>query len=125
MTGLILSRRRLMQGGLTLAGLGLLSGCGRLPWPGQPRMAPIGVLSTGSASSDAVNLAAFRQGLGELGYVEGQTVAIEPRYAEGKEAALPALMAELMAWQADVLLTSSNLAAQAARRATDTLPIVS
>jgi putative tryptophan/tyrosine transport system substrate-binding protein len=62
----------------------------------QPAMPVIGCLSTGSPESDAVHLAAFRQGLGEIGYVEGQNVTIEYRWAEFQYERLSAMAADLV-----------------------------
>jgi len=63
-------------------------------------------------------------GLRELGWIEGQNIAVEYRWAAGREDKLPALAAELVQLKVDVIVTSSGLAAQAARRATATIPIV-
>jgi putative ABC transport system substrate-binding protein len=67
---------------------------------------------------------AFRQGLRDLGYIEGQTVAIESRYADGRFERLPDLAAELVRLKVDVIVASPGEAAQAAQRATRTIPIV-
>jgi len=67
---------------------------------------------------------AFRQGLRDLGYVEGRNVAIEFRDGEGKVQRLPALAAELVALNVDVIVTVSNTTALAAKQATRTVPIV-
>jgi putative ABC transport system substrate-binding protein len=119
-------RRQLLRGGLTLAGLGLLAGCGvPLPWAQQPPRVPrIGVVSNGTASGFAPNLEAFRQGMRELGYVEGQTIAIEERNAAGGDAELDALMADLIDLKVDVLVATGTPTAQAAKRATESTPIV-
>jgi putative tryptophan/tyrosine transport system substrate-binding protein len=69
-------------------------------------------------------LDAFRQGLVELGYVEGRTFTIEPRWAEGKYERLPRLAAELIALKVDVILTVAVPAIRAAKEATKTIPIV-
>jgi putative ABC transport system substrate-binding protein len=69
-------------------------------------------------------LEAFRQGLRELGYLEGQNIAIEPRWAEGKHDRLPALAADLVRAKVDVIVAMSGAATQAAQQATRTIPIV-
>ena len=93
----------------------------------QPKKVPrIGFLVSGSLSStrEIGNVEAFRQGLHELGYVEGQNIAIEYRYAEGVEERLPNLAAELVQLKVDVIFTSGTTATQAAENATKTIPIV-
>jgi putative ABC transport system substrate-binding protein len=70
------------------------------------------------------DLSVFRQGLRELGYVEGQTIAIAYRFAEGKLEQLPALAAELVGLQVDLIVAYAFQAARAAKQATQTLPIV-
>src|SRR5262245_30907692 len=67
---------------------------------------------------------AFRQGLRDLGYVEGQTIIIEPRWAEGKQDRLLALAAELVQRRVDVMVTAGTQASLAAKQATSTSPIV-
>ena len=67
---------------------------------------------------------AFRQGLHELGYVEGQNIAIEYRSAEGKSERLPGLAAELVRLKVDVIVAASPPATEAAKQATSTIPIV-
>ena len=66
----------------------------------------------------------FRQGLRDLGYVEGQSIALESRFAEGKAERLPALAAELVRLQVDIILADGVAAARAAQHATATMPIV-
>ncbi len=91
----------------------------------QKAMPVVGFLSLASPGPFAPNLAAFRQGLGETGYVEGQTVIIEYRWAEGGHDRLPALAADLVGRRVDVIATSGGTApAQAAKNATSTIPIV-
>ena len=67
---------------------------------------------------------AFRQGLRDLGYVEGQSIALEYRFAEGKAERLPALAAELVRLKVDVIVADAGAAARAAQHATETIPIV-
>ena len=86
----------------------------------------IGYLSP--ASQDAVYMAAFiaafHQGLNETGYVEGQNVAIEYRWAEGHYERLPALATDLVGRKVDVIVTSGTSGIKAAKSATSTIPIV-
>ncbi len=94
----------------------------------QPRekVTRVGYLSPGSPS-DPVRLRrfeAFRQGLRELGYVEGQNVAIESRWAEGNYDRYPALAADLVREKMNVIVAVGGAATQAAQRATRTIPIV-
>jgi putative ABC transport system substrate-binding protein len=90
----------------------------------QKAMPVVGYLGSGSPNPNSPNVAAFRQGLGETGYVEGQNVAIEYRWAEGHYDRLPALAADLVARTVDVIVTSSTPGIQAAKSATSTIPIV-
>jgi putative ABC transport system substrate-binding protein len=91
----------------------------------QKAMPVIGVLGNGSLGEVAPFMAAFRQGLSETGYVEGQNVAIEYRGAEGHYDRLPALAAELVGRKVDVIVsTGGSPTALAAKRATSTIPIV-
>jgi len=84
----------------------------------------IGFLSASSPSVISARLEAFRQGLRELGYVEGKNIVIEWRSAEGKADRLPALAAELVRLKVDVIVTSGALPTPAAKEATSTIPIV-
>jgi putative ABC transport system substrate-binding protein len=85
----------------------------------------IGYLSSGSPLGFATRLAAFREGLQETGYREGQNVAIEYRWAEGKDDRLPRMAAELVERRVDVLAaTGGTSPALAAKAATTTIPIV-
>jgi putative tryptophan/tyrosine transport system substrate-binding protein len=70
------------------------------------------------------SMEAFRQGLRELGYVEGQNLVLESRYAEGSEERLPGLAAELVRLQVDVIVAGGSRAIRAAQHATRTIPIV-
>ena len=90
----------------------------------QPKKVPrIGILSPLSSSADDL-LDAFRQGLRELGYVEGRNIVIEYRSAEGRNDRLPELAAELVRLKVDVLVTTGPAAVGAGKQATSTIPIV-
>ena len=84
----------------------------------------IGELYMGSASEELQRLESFRGALRELGYVEGRNVVFAPRYAEGNPARLAELAADLVRLKADVIVSSSGVAALAAKKATQTIPIV-
>ena len=84
----------------------------------------IGMLRTGSPSDRVEEIEAFRKGLRDLGYVEGQTIAIEFRFAEGREDRLPELAAELVRLKVDVIVANGAVAIRAAKQATTTIPIV-
>jgi putative tryptophan/tyrosine transport system substrate-binding protein len=90
----------------------------------QPTKVPrIGFLGT-SPSAIAARIEAFRQGLRELGYVEGKNLVIDWRYAEGKLDRLPALAAELVRLKVDIIVSASAPVTRAAKDATVTIPIV-
>jgi putative ABC transport system substrate-binding protein len=118
-----LSRRQFVGAGAT--GLGLLAGCGRLPWQAPARVARVGVLSgeIPTASSSALT-EALRQGLGELGYLDGHNVTLEPRFADGQEDRFSELAAELVHLPVDVIVAFGSPLVLAARQATETIPIV-
>jgi len=91
----------------------------------QPKKVPgIGYLSTNSSSTSPARTEAFRQGLRQLGYVEGKNIVIEWRYAEGKPDRLPALAAELVRLRIDVIVTGGPVPTRAAKETTSTIPIV-
>jgi putative ABC transport system substrate-binding protein len=91
----------------------------------QPKKVPrIGYLGPFTPSASAALLEAFRQGLRELGYVEGRDISIDYRWAEGTPDRFPALGAELISLRVDVIVTQSNAAVAALQQATRTIPIV-
>jgi putative ABC transport system substrate-binding protein len=108
-----------------IAGLG-----GAAAWPlvaraQRPAVPVIGFVYTGSAELSAAGwVAAFRKGLGETGYVEGQNVAVEYQYLEGQFDGLPALMTDLVRRRVAVIVAAGTPAAAAAKAATTTMPIV-
>src|SRR2546422_724118 len=102
-----------------------LAACGAVAQAQQPTKVPrIAYLSASSASSISFRVEALRQGLRELGYVEGKNIVIEQRYAEGKPDRLPALAGELVRVGVDVIVTAGPLPSRAAKEATVTIPIV-
>ena len=91
----------------------------------QPAKVPrIGYLSVSSPSAMSTRTEAFRQGLRELGYVEGKNIVIEWRSAEGKRDRLPSLAAELVRLKVDVIVTAGPPATRSTKEATVTIPIV-
>jgi putative ABC transport system substrate-binding protein len=91
----------------------------------QPAMPVIGFLGTGSPEADAYRVAAFRQGLNEMGFAEGRNVSIEYRWAQNDNARLPELVAELVSDKVAVIATPfSTPGALAAKAATSAVPIV-
>src|SRR5882757_7865652 len=90
----------------------------------QKAMPVIGVLSPASYDPFSTFVTAFRQGLSEAGYVEGENLAIEYRFAEGHYDRLPALAADLVGRKVDLIMANSPPAALAAKSATSTIPIV-
>jgi len=105
-------------------------GIAAVAWPvtgraQQKAMPVIGFLSSVSPGPNAPFLAAFHRGLGETGYVEGQNLAIEYRWAEGSYDRLPALAADLVGRKVDLIATGGGTATtRAAKNATSTIPIV-
>ena len=91
----------------------------------QPvKISRIGILGGASASANASRIEAFRQGLRELGYVEGKSIVIEHRWADGQLDRLPALAAELMRLKVDIIVSAGPTVTRAAKEATVTIPIV-
>src|SRR5262245_3487257 len=91
--------------------------------PAGKRIPRIGYLDGAPLRPDSLRIEAFRQGLRELGYVEGRDIAIEWRSAEGKADQLPGLAAELVRLRVDVIVTGGAGATRPAKEATDTIPI--
>jgi ABC-type uncharacterized transport system substrate-binding protein len=93
---------------------------------GQPtgKVYRIGVLETMSSTLNTVNLDALRQGLRELGYVEGQNFVIEYRSADGRPERFPGLATELVRLKVDLIVTRGTPAVLAAKKATGSIPIV-
>jgi putative ABC transport system substrate-binding protein len=117
------TRRALVRG---LGAAALVAGT--LPAVGQPspKIPRIGMLFFGTPSNlvRATYVSAFRHRLTELGYVDGKTILIEERFAEGSEARLNKLAHELVASKVDIIVTQAVAATVAARRATGSIPIV-
>jgi len=111
---------------ITLLG-GAAASC--ISWPlaareQQGKVWRIGMLETIPTELNAANLAALRQGLHELGYVEGQNYVLEYRSADGQAERFPSLAAQLVRARVDLIVTRGTPAARAAKEATSTIPIV-
>src|SRR5262249_39942423 len=109
--------------------LAALLGGAAVAWPRvaraqQPAMPVIGVISAGSRDTYVELLAAFRQGLKETGYVEGDSVAIESRWADGQFDRLPRLAADLVQRRGAVIATTGGSSSRAATAASAAIPIV-
>jgi putative ABC transport system substrate-binding protein len=110
---------------VSAAGLAMFTGCG-LPStaPKPARMPRIGALSPNSGPADPVEWTGFRDGLAQDGWIEGQSITIEWRFADGQLGRLPGLAAELVALPVELIATLSTPATVAAKQATSTVPIV-
>jgi putative ABC transport system substrate-binding protein len=119
------ARRRFLQGGLALTGVGLLTGCEipRLSWKAAtvPR---IGFLAVGSREGRAFLIDGLLEGLREHDYIVGENIVIEYRFSEDRDDRLPDLAAELVALPVELIVASGTPASFAARQATRSIPIV-
>ncbi|MGH7771225.1 MAG: ABC transporter substrate binding protein, partial [Candidatus Binatia bacterium] len=114
-----------MRKSLVLVLIIAVLGAGPIAEAQQPAKIPrIGVLLSASRSFTSTRTDAFLQGLRELGYIEGQNIAIEYRYAEGKQDRLPELAAELVRLKADVIVTATTPAVLAVKKVSGAVPIV-
>jgi putative ABC transport system substrate-binding protein len=105
----------------------LLGGAAAWPvavWAQRPAMPVVGFINGGSADADVHHVTAFRKGLSETGYIDGQNVAVEYHWLEGQYDRLPAIMAELVRRHVAVIATWGDATAPAAKAATATIPIV-
>jgi putative ABC transport system substrate-binding protein len=110
---------------LTLALCALLFALGSVAEAQQVKKAPrIGFLGATDASANTARIEAFRQGLRELGYTEGENIVVEYRWAEGKAERLPELAAELVRLKVAIVVTAGPTATRPAKEATSTIPIV-
>src|SRR5215471_7309387 len=98
--------------------------CGSVNAQQTGKIFRIGYLDNGTASGMAVLVDAFRQELAKLGWVEGKSITIEYRFNEGKTERLAELAAELVGLKVDLIVTTGDPAALAAKRATGAIPIV-
>jgi putative ABC transport system substrate-binding protein len=92
--------------------------------PAQAKLPSVGFMGNSTAVLEANLVGAFRDGLRELGYEQGRNIVIEYRWAEGDYERFPALVAELIAAQVDVIVTAGTPAALAVKKATSTVPLV-
>ena len=113
----------MLRGVLALCSL-LLAPCSVVAAQQPTKIPRIGFLSATSPATISARTEAFRQGLRELGYLEGKNIAIEFRYAEGKVERLPELAAELVRLKVEAILTAGPTVTRPVKQATSTIPIV-
>jgi putative ABC transport system substrate-binding protein len=109
---------------LSVVGMSLLAGPLRLAAQPAQRVPHVGYLFSFVPSEGRHLWEACRQGLRELGYVEGQNIVLEPRWADGRHDRLPELAAELVRLKVDVIVSAATPASRAAKAATSSIPIV-
>jgi putative ABC transport system substrate-binding protein len=109
---------------ITLVGVGLLAAPLAIEAQQAVKVPRIGFLGNSTAALEANLVGPFREGLRDLGYVEGRNILIEYRWAEGKYERFPALIAELIALKVDVIVTAGTPAALAVKKATTSIPLV-
>jgi len=114
------TRRKLL---VALGGSALLAPFGSFAQQARKSVV-VGMLRYGDRPGSQVYIDAFKQGMQELGYIEGRNLALELRFAEGKAERLPALAEELVQLKVDVILTGDTPSARAAQRATRVIPVV-
>jgi putative tryptophan/tyrosine transport system substrate-binding protein len=114
---------RNIVGALTLCGM-LFALCSPVQAQQGNKASRIGFLAFNDPLASKEFIQAFRQGLGQLGYTEGENVIIEYRWAKGKPDYLPKLAAELVALKVDVIFAAASPSIKAAKNATDKIPIV-
>ena len=104
----------------------LLAPCFKVKAQQPAKVAQIGILDSGNASDlgNALGRDVFRQGLRELGYVEGKNIDIAYRYDEGRSGRLPELAEELVRLKVEIIVANNTTAAQAAKKSTTTIPVV-
>jgi putative tryptophan/tyrosine transport system substrate-binding protein len=117
------SRRWFLGSGPALI---ILAGCGYAPSQAgrEPKVPRLGLLSALAPDAVRTRTEAIREGLRELGYVEGRSITLEARYADGKEELLPALAAEVVGLGVDLIVTVTSSAIRPAMNVTSSIPIV-
>jgi hypothetical protein len=128
-TKTMLNRRRVIGAmacvGASMAGLALLGGCGLVPLQAPAKIPRLGYLAFATRESITEYIGALLDGLRQLGWIEGQTMTIEWRFADGHNELSPQLVADLLRLPVDLLLVTGNTpAALVARDTTSSIPIV-
>jgi putative ABC transport system substrate-binding protein len=118
-----IARRRVLQGGLAIGGLGLLLACD-MRGEQAAKVRRIGFLGVGSREGRAFLIEGLRRGLREHGYAEGKNLVIEYRFSEDRDDRLPELAQELVKLQVELIVASGTPASFAAKKATSTIPLV-